>query len=310
MEIKTDFLNEEERCEYVVSYQQKKVWAVQLDLLQKLQAVCEKYGLKCFAYGGTLLGAVRHHGFIPWDDDIDVALSRDDYNKLCEVADKEFSDPYFFQTALTDKNYFVGHARLRNSNTTGIVSFLCDHIYNNGIYIDICVYDQVPQNDIKFKLLLAKVKLCRFLLTNYYHQSTKSGVKKILLHLFSPLKNRLTYEKLFKMYRNICESYKGSDSARVALLCTPEFIHYEGTYHGITDLVEIDFEYLKLLIPSDFDYMLRKAYGDYMSFPPVDKRGKWHENIIIYDPDISYLDYYRLHPETYKKVLAEIDSGY
>ena len=106
-------------------------------IAEDIISLCEKEKIWYELGGGTALGAIRHHGFIPWDDDIDVALSRDDYNKLCEVADKEFSDPYFFQTALTDKNYFVGHARLRNSNTTGIVSFLCDHIYNNGIYIDI-----------------------------------------------------------------------------------------------------------------------------------------------------------------------------
>ena len=303
-----DYLNEEERCKYVISHQQKKVWMVQLDLLQKLQFVCKKYGLKCFAYGGTLLGAVRHHGFIPWDDDIDVALNREDYNKLCEIADKEFSEPYFFQTALSDRNYFIGHARLRNSNTTGIVSFLSNHVYNNGIYVDICVYDQVPQNEIEFKFLLMKVKMFRFLLANYYHNSTNSHIKRNLLNLYKPFKKVLTYEKLFKLYKKTCESYKDSNTMRVALLCTPEFIQYEGTFSGITNLIEVDFEFLKIFIPANYDYMLSKAYGDYMKFPPVDQRGKWHEDIITYDPDIPYLEYYKLHPEKYENVLRELNS--
>ena len=108
------FLNEEVRCGYTVTKQMKEVWAVELDMLEKLLSVCKKHDIKIFASGGTMLGAVRHQGFIPWDDDIDMMMFRDDYEKLCKVAQEEFEYPYFFQTEYTDVGSLRGHAQLRN----------------------------------------------------------------------------------------------------------------------------------------------------------------------------------------------------
>lgn len=143
-----DFLNEEIRCGYTVTEQMKKVWAVELDLLHELLRVCDKHGLHCYADAGTLLGAVRHKGFIPWDDDIDVVMFREDYEKLKKIADLEFVKPYFFQTAYTDNQYTYGHAQLRNIKTTGILEEEKDkrRPFVQGIFIDIFVLDGVIKN--------------------------------------------------------------------------------------------------------------------------------------------------------------------
>ena len=93
LEIADSFYQEEERCGYLVSAHMKKVWAVELDLLYQLDQVCRKYGITYYASGGTILGAERHKGFIPWDDDIDLMMLRDQYDLLCAHAD-EFEDPY------------------------------------------------------------------------------------------------------------------------------------------------------------------------------------------------------------------------
>lgn len=92
-----DFLKEENRDGYIVSPLMKKVWSVELDLLSELDRVCKKYDIKYYAAFGTLLGAVRNKGFIPWDDDIDVCMLRDDYARLKEVAKDEFSGKYYYQ---------------------------------------------------------------------------------------------------------------------------------------------------------------------------------------------------------------------
>ena len=120
LQIEDSFYQEEERCGYLVSAHMKKVWAVELDLLYQLDQVCKKYGIKYYASGGTILGAERHKGMIPWDDDIDLMMLRDQYDILCSHAD-EFKEPYFLQTFDTDEGYFRGHAQLRNSNTTGVL---------------------------------------------------------------------------------------------------------------------------------------------------------------------------------------------
>ena len=93
------FLEEELRSGYLVSSKMKKIWAVQLDLLEQIKHVCSRYHLTYYADSGTLLGAVRHKGYIPWDDDIDIVMKRSDYNKLIEIAPIEFKKPYFLQSA-------------------------------------------------------------------------------------------------------------------------------------------------------------------------------------------------------------------
>lgn len=90
-------LDKEIRQGYEISSEMKKVWNVQMKLLKKLLEVCDKHHLKIWADGGTLLGTVRDHGYIPWDDDIDMVMLREDYDKLLEIAPKEFEEPFFFQ---------------------------------------------------------------------------------------------------------------------------------------------------------------------------------------------------------------------
>ena len=146
-----EFFKEEVRCGYRVSVQTKKIWAIELDLLNELLKVCKKHNIKVCAFAGTILGAVRHQGFIPWDDDIDVALTRENYEKLLQVAPSEFKNQYFFQTIQTDPNYFFGYARLRNSLTTGIIVGNDRLDYNNGIYVDIFVLDGKVDDDALLK---------------------------------------------------------------------------------------------------------------------------------------------------------------
>ena len=123
IQLPEDFLNEEVRSGFTVTRKMKEVWAVELDLLAQFDRVCRKHAIHYVASGGTLLGAIRHHGFIPWDDDIDLMVSRSDYDKLCAVAAQEFGQPYFFQTEYADPGFMRGFARLRNSATAGIQRF-------------------------------------------------------------------------------------------------------------------------------------------------------------------------------------------
>ena len=113
-----DFFAEEVRCEYLVTEKMKKIWAVIIDLYLEFARICDKYSLNYYGYGGTILGAIRHEGFIPWDDDLDVCMPRADYDKFLAIASKELSEPYFIQTPQTDPGYYKTIARLMNKNTT------------------------------------------------------------------------------------------------------------------------------------------------------------------------------------------------
>ena len=142
------FLEEEVRCGYTISAEMKKLWAVELDLLAEFDRVCRKNNLTYYAFCGTLLGAVRHSGFIPWDDDIDVVMFREDFKKLSEVAEEEFQHPYFFQTPFSDPGLVMGGCRLRNSDTTVSNDVEFKRPYKNkGIFIDLFVNATVPDSE-------------------------------------------------------------------------------------------------------------------------------------------------------------------
>lgn len=100
--VTSDFFDEEVICDYKVSSNLKKLWAIEADLLREFVRVCDKYRLRWYAYAGTLLGAIRHSGFIPWDDDIDVCMPREDYDILTKELAGEFKTPYFMQTPYTE----------------------------------------------------------------------------------------------------------------------------------------------------------------------------------------------------------------
>ena len=138
--ITKDFLKEEVRNDFRVTTERKKLWAILLDLTLEFDRVCKKHGLTYFLWSGSMLGAVRHNGFIPWDDDIDVIMPRKDYERFLLLGD-EFKDPYFFQTPYTDPECCYSFVKIRNCLTTGVVDLFKYQNFNHGIWLSIMPLD-------------------------------------------------------------------------------------------------------------------------------------------------------------------------
>lgn len=149
--LKESFFEAETICDYEVTTESKQLWAVLLDLMVTFDAVCKQYNIRYSIDSGTLLGAVRHGGFIPWDNDIDVIMLRSEYNKLCAIAPTAFTEPYFWQTNDTDPGSMRRHGQLRNSRTTCILTSETSdgtplYHFNQGVFLDVFILDEVPDD--------------------------------------------------------------------------------------------------------------------------------------------------------------------
>lgn len=300
LNIDEDFFSEEIRDGYTITTEMKKIWAVELDLLNEFFRICEKYKIKAFAYAGTLLGAIRHNGFIPWDEDVDVCMTREEYNKLLSVAEREFVYPYFFQTSYNDRKFFNGYARLRNSETTGIIAWNKSVDYNNGIYIDIHVLDGYIEDKKRLKKQIIEKDLVSKLLYAYYSDlSERNGWKKIaVVILQKTIFKIIKYDSLLKKFDKISYRYNKYTDRLTLMTCSKYFLfRYWCKKEDIENQRYVKFEFLKIPIPINGEKILRNIYGDYLTLPPMEERGKWHENKILFNPDISYKVFLRKENE-------------
>ena len=200
------YLEAEERDGYLVSKETKEIWAVELDLLNEFIRVCDKYQIKYYADGGTILGAVRHGGFIPWDDDIDLVMKRGEFNRLNKIASSEFKYPYFWQTEETDPGSFRGHAQLRNSLTTGILKAEADYKYkfNQGIFIDVFPMDYIPDNPDEQYAFFSDLerqqkKVWKYIYFSSRFQNHGEGIKRYLRKYFHYLLKKYSKENRPKL---------------------------------------------------------------------------------------------------------------
>ena len=300
LQIPEHFLEEEIRCGYRVSSEMKKAWAVMLDLLMELDRVCKKNGIKYFASGGTMLGAIRHKGFIPWDDDIDVMMFRDDYDKLLEVGPKEFKHPYFFQNKLTDPCCLDIISKVRNSETTALMDYErgTKYDYNRGIFIDIFPLDFIPDDEDQYADLIRKVEACK---QKYYRKGKELGIYspsqsffpkmiKNCLHTLLSLRRKKhinEYQKLFLELEDICRTYKGQNHGKVAALAFSLDTCDIKSYEDNETVVPMDFEFVKIPVGTGYDHALKVKYGDYMTL----KQGEGYHNELFLDTEKSYRDY-------------------
>lgn len=290
------FLEEEVRCGYVVTKKQKKIWAVELDLLSEFMRVCDKYDLKWFVGYGSLLGVIRHKGFIPWDNDIDIAITRQSFNKLCEVAADEFQEPYFLQTPMTEGGrYFKTLCKLCNSMTTGASEMEWLQGINCGLYLDVFILDEIPDDDKKVEKMFKKVHYYNHFARFFSPYPRRDNLKKKLKNMVWTMLWKYKYHScggdvLFMEMSDYLSQFAGQNSHRwMALEVTPaRSLHLDKTMWSETLMA--DMEFLKVPIPNDYDWILTDHYGNYMELPPLEMRVN-HEYLEL-EPEIPYKEYF------------------
>ena len=294
------FYKSEIRDGYTITEKRKKIWAKELEILIVFDEICRKHDLKYYLESGTLIGAVRHQGFIPWDDDIDVQMFRTDYEQLKEICKQELKPPLYWQDIYTiieeqevyDDSVFrlLPFGKIRNSETTAIEETRAPVSMNQGIFIDIFPLDDAYDGQGFTSEMLELQKEMYY--TVFAEDELKKTIRSKDVHTVIPVKDleiimTMPLIERFKMMENMFISYSGR-SSRVS--------HKFGEMiWGMKSLekkwfdqtVRLPFEGYEFSAPGDYDEVLKTWFGDYMT-PVVYET---HEKV-IFDPDRSYRDYY------------------
>ncbi len=254
-----------------------------LEIFEDVQKVCNKYNLTLMVCGGTALGAVRHGGFIPWDDDLDVMMPRRDYNKFLDIFENELSQNYYLYAPNTKHGATNTFAKVMKKNTTMLDLYNAFNEYKKGIYIDIFPIEYVPNN-----LLLRRIKgfVCDVfaylsvstrmykdqneLMWNYVSGNRRS-LNNYRMRLFlGAIFSFCSYERWYDLYDKFVQSNK----SRYCTIPTGRK-HYSGetlkaeVYFPPSEGI---FEGIKVMLPNNPDAYLKNLYGDYMQIPPLEKR--------------------------------------
>lgn len=255
----------------------------ELEAFKQFLSICEKLKLKYYLLGGTLLGAIRHQGFIPWDDDIDVGMPRKDYEIFVTEGQKYMGSQYFIQTHISDPEYSMNFAKIRINNTTYIETVVASRKMHHGVYIDVFPLDIYPDKD---KLFMLKKHILDLRISASYEGlkiSTKAKIFQYLSKCFYPTLRgavvaRERHFKSVKQGKNIA-NFSGAWGKK-------EIVPMDWYGDGIIQT----FEGLDVIVPNEYQKWLEQVYGDYMQLPPKEKR-KSHHCIIAMNVHQSYKEF-------------------
>ena len=243
---------------------------IMLETLIEVDRICKKYNIKYWLVSGTLLGAVRHKGFIPWDDDLDICMPVEDYDKFLQIAPKELPDYLFVQTKKTDKYYKRDFAKVRSSKGKIVEKIEKDNErYNQGIYIDIfpniTIKNTFIYRNLHKILLKLKLKIAEQILD--LNRFQKNFIRNFFISLTRSLHQGWNLNKDLLVVRSA------------------EFAEYNFfiPLNELFPLKELEFEGYKFFAPKNEDFYLKVLYGDtYLNLPPVRERKPHSKKIEIF----------------------------
>lgn len=264
----------------------KKLQRIETSILIDIAKLCDEESITYYLSSGTLIGAVRHHGFIPWDDDIDIAMPYSDYKKFLLIGQKKLGSKYFLQTFETDANYSNNFARVRLNGTTLMRPEHSNVHMHQGIWVDIFPIIEIGKG-IEYKVKRNLLDLMRFMQRDEFLEDYKKykGAYQVLKLFY-----KIDRKRRIKWHGKLMDwmgSAKNKDHCTEVWMVR-RIIYPISVIEG--EAQKLEFEGHMLSVFPDYDTVLKIGYGDYMQLPPVEKRLNHGDNLIV-DFDKDYSEY-------------------
>ena len=256
----------------------------QLEILKQFVRVCEKHNLRYSLEGGTAIGAVRHKGFIPWDDDVDVMMPREDYDKFIQLQYEYDGTPYFIQTWKSDPHYCYNFAKLRDSSTTYIENFFVNHVINHGVWIDIFPIDGICKKNKPMKKTGGRPRRVWFHFYMCYVPALLRKVRKrtFFKDIFFNIIGALFYVfNIAHFHNRVCDrimrKWTIDNCALSGNMCSLPLKKQAMPSYIYKEYIKVPFEDMEVSLIKDYDIYLSRCYGDYMTPPKEGKRTGHHK---------------------------------
>lgn len=250
----------------------RKLQMTELEMLIEVDRICRKYDIRYSLDGGTLLGAVRHGGFIPWDDDADVVMLRSEYRKFYHACEMELDrERFFLQEFRTDENYRWGYSKMRRNGTVFLREGQEHGKWNQSVFIDIFVYDHVPDNKILRRLHLFS---CFCIRKGLYSEIGKKNASTGLLRVWYQIINKIPRNSWVRLLEAIADF---TDRKQTELVRHMTYPYRRECRFGLPgecfdEFIDKSFEGHEFRIFKKYDLYLTRLYGEYMILPPLEKR--------------------------------------
>ncbi|MCQ2596876.1 MAG: LicD family protein [Treponema sp.] len=255
----------------------KTAQSLMLKILKEVHRICEENGIHYFLSDGTLIGAVRHNGFIPWDDDLDIGMLRADYDKFCSIAGDVLGDEFVIQNSKTDKGYGLQFSKVILKNTLWMEqsSSLTNRKYC-GLFLDIFPYDKIPTDSKIQKKILKKYDFINGLILiklKYFSFHFTNGLLPKIKFLIKWCITKFVRLEFLSLKRDkLCSKFEDYKSDFLITKYGGNFYKNQNSYESFSNLEKHKFEDSEFYIPKMYDKVLTNLYGDYMKLPPEEKR--------------------------------------
>lgn len=264
----------------------RRLQLTELEILKEAVRICRENMLQYFLIGGTLLGAVRHRGFIPWDDDIDIAMPRKDYEQFLHLCKEQLDTRYYLHCSDTDPSYWLPFAKVRKHNTVFDEVGIAHLSVPKGIYVDIFPLDCADRQTSLPQTIQAKVVRHLTTLIQYRTGSCSSRGIGWKRHFLLSVSSVFSIHFLSRFQQRVMSWNRNNDAPYYASLGS----HYDSFKQGILKeaylpATEVEFEGEMFSAPRDWDYVLKRIYNDYMRLPPEDQRVTHKPLRIIFDTE-------------------------